>query len=311
MAVLNDRQIILIVDDVPANIKILGQSLREDYDVRIATSGTKAIEIAKSEQKPDLILMDIMMPDLDGYAVLNILKQAPESKDIPVIFITAKASTQDEIKGFENGAVDYITKPFQLPIVKARVNTHLRLKRKSDLLESLASIDGLTEIPNRRAFDEMLDNEWKRAVRERHALGLLMLDVDFFKNYNDHYGHGAGDICLKKIAEALTAALLRPGGFCGRYGGEEFAAILPNTDLESLSKVADRIRATVEAMGLPHEYSDASSMVTVSIGGSVTVPAAEQSPRELLNFADKMLYEAKNSGRNRSVCLPLTSVKQV
>jgi diguanylate cyclase (GGDEF)-like protein len=295
-----DRPRILIVDDVPVNIRMLGEALRKEYDVRVATSGAKALELAGiKEDAPDLILLDVMMPGMDGYDVCRRLKEDPATRGIPVIFITAKGEVQDETLGLDLGAVDYITKPFKLPIVLARVRTHLGLKRKTDLLESLASIDGLTDIPNRRALDQALDQEWRRASRAGAPMAVIILDVDYFKRYNDRFGHAAGDECLRKVARTLTAALLRPADLAARYGGEEFAAVLPETQLEDAGQVAERIRVGVADLALPHPDSEAAPVVTVSLGVAATWPEPNRTLQELVEKADRLLYEAKSSGRNR------------
>lgn len=292
------KQRILIVDDMPTNIKILGEMLRTDYEITVATTGPKALKIAE-EQPLDLILLDIMMPDMDGYAVCRELKTRSRTKNIPVIFITTKNESDDEVKGLELGAVDYITKPFHLPIVKARVRTHLDLKRKYDILEAMVSLDGLTEIPNRRSFDELLQMEWKRNMRGSKPLTLFMMDIDFFKQYNDHYGHTAGDDCLKLVAQALNGTLQRAGDLVARYGGEEFAALLPETDAISARALAERMRESVEALGIPHSTSLVADHVTISLGVVSMIPTSSTSPVTLIDAADAMLYKAKRSGRNR------------
>ena len=193
------KQTVLIVDDAPANIKILGEVFKGSYKVRIATTGPKGLDIAMSPNPPDLILLDIVMPDMDGYEVCRRLKASKRTQNIPVIFITGKSEEADETMGLELGAVDYITKPFSLPIVKARVKTHMELKRHRDILENLSALDGLTGIPNRRRFDEFFEREWLRALREPALLSMIIIDIDFFKAFNDNYGHQAGDevLCRK------------------------------------------------------------------------------------------------------------------
>lgn len=297
----DSRPLILVVDDTPTNIQVLAEVLRTDYRVRVAGSGKAAFDIIAKLGAPDLILLDVMMPDMDGYEVCRRLKEEPNTKNIPVIFVTAKSYVADEEYGLRLGAVDYIGKPFYLPIVMARVRNHISLKMKTDLLESEAMLDGLTNIPNRRRFDEALESEWKRAQRSGIALSLIMLDIDFFKRYNDNYGHGAGDECLKKVAASLVDAIDRPSDLVARYGGEEFVALLPRTDAEGARIIAERIRIKVENMGLPHQYSDVFGNVTVSIGYACVLPSAEASQVELLRLTDERLYEAKGSGRNR-VC---------
>ncbi|WPL18732.1 Bacteriophytochrome cph2 [Thiorhodovibrio winogradskyi] len=289
---------ILIVDDVPANIQLLAEALKSEYRIRVANHGSKALEIARSDQPPDLILLDIMMPGMDGYEVCQKLKSDPATSAIPIVFVTAKTSVDDEAYGLDLGAVDYIPKPFHLPVVRARVKTHINLKLKTDLLEELALIDGLTYIPNRRRFDQLLEQEWLRARREQHWLALVMLDVDHFKAYNDNYGHGAGDDCLREVANAIKNSLQRPGDAIARYGGEEFVLLLPNTDQAGARATAERARAAVFTRNLPHAHSDTADRVTVSLGVAATQPDSNK-PNALLKAADNALYEAKRSGRNR------------
>ena len=197
---------LLIVDDIPWNIQVLAEGLRALCRIRVATSGHKALEIAASDDPPDLMLLDVMMPEMDGFEVCRRLKEQAGTADIPVIFITARGDVEDEARGLNLGAVDYITKPFHLPLVLARVRTHLRLKMKTDSLERLSAVDALTGIGNRRRFDEVLAREWRRGVRLGVPLAAVMMDVDQFKAYNDHLGHGAGDECLVRVALLLPAS---------------------------------------------------------------------------------------------------------
>jgi len=298
----DDRPTILIVDDTPTNIQVLAEALRTDYHVKVATSGQAALAIANHpESRPDLILLDVMMPEMDGYEVCRRLKQDPATQHIPVIFVTARNEFADEEQGLRLGAMDYIVKPFHLAIVKARVQNHVSLKLKTDLLETLALVDGLTGVPNRRRFDETLESEWKRALRDGTPLALIMADIDHFKAYNDNYGHGAGDHCLKAVAKALAHALNRPSDMMARYGGEEFVAVMPDTDGEGARLLAERWCANVAALLLPHRFSNVAEHVTISAGYAALKPTPEQTPRELMEMADQMLYQAKQQGRNR-VC---------
>ncbi len=295
------RSSILIVDDIPANIKVLGESLRADYRIRLATDGEKALKMARSSNPPDLILLDIVMPKMDGYEVCRHLKEDPTTRNIPVIFITAMAEEEDETKGLACGAVDYITKPFSLPIVRARVRTHLELKRHRDTLEALSTLDGLTGIPNRRRFDEVLKVEWLRGQREGAPLSLLMIDIDHFKLYNDNYGHIEGDDCLKRVAAALAGAISRPADFIARFGGEEFAAVLPMTDGLGAATVAAALLDSIRELNLPHAHSPAAPRVTISLGGATMQPSREENPIQLIERADRALYAAKSAGRNRHI----------
>ena len=293
------KQLVLLVDDVPKNLQILGNALKsEDLAVAFATDGKKAIEYIE-KKLPDLILLDIMMPDMDGYEVCKRVKDDPNTMHIPIIFITAMNDADDEYRGFELGGADYITKPFNPKLVQARIESQLRLKRKTDLLEKLSSIDGLTEIPNRRRFDETMTNEWARARRAQTHISLILIDIDFFKQYNDHYGHAAGDKCLQKVAKTLSKSLRRPADFVARYGGEEFVVILPEIDHESARSMAYKLKEIISQLELPHETSKISDHLTISLGLATTIPQQDQSHDILLETADKYLYEAKSSGRNQ------------
>lgn len=291
------RPVVLLVDDEPVNIEVMAGGL-EGYDLVFAGNGAEALERAGAEN-PDLIVLDVMMPGLDGYEVCRRLKADDRLRKTPVIFVTAMNQVADEVRGLELGAVDYLAKPVSLPVMRARVRTHLELKLARDILQSRAWVDGLTGLANRRRFDEFLAQEWRRAIRNQTALALVMLDVDFFKRYNDHYGHLAGDACLRQVAGVLRAATQRPGDLAARYGGEEFVCLLPETDTAGAWLVAERIKADLAALGLPHAQSSISAYVTVSQGLAVARPAATAAATDLVQAADRWLYAAKTAGRNR------------
>jgi diguanylate cyclase (GGDEF)-like protein len=290
---------LLIVDDEPTNARVLANGLKDDYKILLANSGDKAIKLANAALKPDLILLDIVMTGLNGYEVCQRLKNSSATSHIPIIFVSALDDSADEEKGLNLGAVDYISKPFHLPIVKSRIHNHLALKIKTDLLEKMSHMDGLTHVANRRQFDETLARETLRLARSGQSLGLVMLDVDFFKPFNDHYGHGQGDICLQKIAQALQAVIKRPGDLLARYGGEEFVVLLPETDAQGTLKMAEQLRQAVASLQLKHEYSAVAEYVTVSLGGAAAKVDSEQQGIALLKKADDALYQAKERGRNQ------------
>ena len=296
------RHKVLIVDDKPSNIEILNEILASDYHTFFATNGHDAIRIAQKQQ-PDLILLDVMMPEPDGHETCLRLKANPETREIPVIFVTAKTSIEDEEKGLEYGAVDYIGKPISPAIVRLRVKNHLELKVQRDLLQSLSTLDGLTGISNRRAFDDFMDKEWRRGMRLKTPLSMVLVDVDRFKNFNDNYGHTAGDECLKKIAHVLGDQVQRSVDMAARYGGEEFACLLPQTDLQGAIQVARKIRQAVIKLQIPHAFSEAAEFVSVSIGAATVIPEESLNPQELINMSDSAMYEAKKKGRNRVVFL--------
>jgi diguanylate cyclase (GGDEF)-like protein len=307
-----DRQKILIIDDTPTNIQVLSEFLSEEYTVYFAMNGEKGLELAR-DKKPDLILLDIMMPVMDGYQVCQKLKASEETGQIPVIFITAMSSTDEEARGLELGAIDYITKPISLPIVKIRVRNHLKLKRHSDmlellseeltrknrLLEVLARQDGLTGLANRRFFDEALDAEIRRALRSCKPLTLILCDVDFFKSYNDHYGHLAGDDCLRGIGTLLRRLFQRGGDLPARYGGEEFAIILPDTPADQALHMAETLCREMRDMLIPHSFSDVSGYVTLSAGVISSMVSRELNAEWFTGLADEALYRSKEGGRNR------------
>jgi diguanylate cyclase (GGDEF)-like protein len=292
------RQTVLIVDDSQTNVMVLGEALNEEHDLLVATSGREALAMAAAHN-PDLILLDIIMPDMDGYEVCERLKADPATRDIPVIFVTSMSKDEDEERGLEIGGMDYITRPFSIPIIRARVRIHLELKRYRDFLENLVATDGLTGIPNRRQFDEFMVKEWRRAIRNRMPISLILMDIDFFKAYNDHYGHLAGDDCLKRLADELRECVRRPSDLVARYGGEEFACILPETDLEGALLLANTIRNRVKALGIPHTHSEAADHITLSIGVATCTPEEGQSILELISDADDLMYEAKRGGRDQ------------
>ena len=296
------KQTILIVDDEPLNIKVLSQALSPWYRVKAATNGRDAINISSSEDPPDLILLDISMPDMDGYQVCQELKSSHETKDIPIIFLTGKNSTEDEAKGLELGAADYIAKPFSLPIVMARIRNQILLKIKTDMLEKLVSVDSLTEVANRRRFDELLTEELGRSIRSNGFLSVIMIDVDFFKNLNDNYGHAAGDVCLKQVAQSLKNTVRRSADSIARYGGEEFVAILPDITHDDALAVAEKLRENVARLEIRNPtQANKNNSVTVSLGVATVQPLKGFNEDAILKLADKALYEAKQSGRNR-VC---------
>ncbi|MBF8999721.1 diguanylate cyclase domain-containing protein [Vibrio nitrifigilis] len=302
------RPVLLIVDDQPINIRALNEIFKDEFDVVMATSGGQAIEQARAQQ-PDIILLDIVMPEMDGYEVCRLLNQDPLTLDIPIIFVTAETEDNVEAHGFEVGAVDFITKPFNPLIVRARVMTHLTLKLQMDIMRDMVLIDGLTGLANRRRFDQALKGDWNLCQREHKPLALLMVDVDYFKRYNDTYGHIAGDECLKLVGKALQSSVRRTSDICCRYGGEEFCCLLPFTDEEGATICANNILQAVRDLNIEHESSDAAKVVTVSIGQAFVVPSAAITAEQLLLYADQALYVSKQHGRNRTSIFCETETK--
>jgi diguanylate cyclase (GGDEF)-like protein len=275
--------------------------LKKDYAVLEAGNGETALQMA-FEHRPDLILLDVMMPDMDGYQVINRLKNDERTAKIEVIFITGLDSPEEEAHGLQIGASDYICSPFNPEVVRARVALQLRGVQQRRMLESLANIDELTAIPNRRSFDHALRAEMSRAGRSGLPISLAMIDVDHFKQYNDHYGHGMGDRVLQAVAAVLHDGMKRPGDLAARYGGEEFVLVLPDTPLAGACTVAERLRRKIEALCIPHERSPVSSCVTVSMGVTSTTGLYPMTtPDAFMSRADACLYRAKAAGRNRVV----------
>jgi diguanylate cyclase (GGDEF)-like protein len=295
---MESRPRLLIVDDEPINIQTLYEIFRQEYEVFIATNALQGLEICDSNP-PDLILLDIVMPGMNGLEMCRQLKSNQRTQDIPIIFVTAYGNPEEETRGLDAGAVDFIMKPFNCAVVRARVNTHMTMKTQSDLLRSMAFIDGLTGVANRRRFDESLEAEWRQCRRHRFPLALLMIDIDHFKKYNDTYGHLEGDICLQKIASILREQLGRPHDLVARYGGEEFACLLPGVDMEGAMHKAQSILEELHRQAIPHESSETAPFVTISLGVAVSYPGPELLHGRLVAMADAQLYRAKQEGRNR------------
>ena len=302
---------ILIVDDGILNREMLRRILTSEYtdpggvqklscDVAMAESGPEALEKIASDP-PDLILLDIVMPDMSGFDVLSTLKKSEAASSIPVMIITGLNNIEAEEKGFALGAVDYITKPFHESLVRARVKIQLKIIEQLRLIEHLSLVDTLTNITNRRGFDNRMNIEWKRAIREKVPLSILMLDIDHFKKINDTYGHQQGDEVLKVVAYLINSGINRTTDLAARWGGEEFIALLPNTDLPGARSVAESIRARIENFLLMSIDGTVQLNVTISIGVNTIIPSIEDEIMNFIDGADKALYTAKKSGRNR-VC---------
>jgi len=288
---------ILITDDEKFNLDILANILSPIYNILIARNGARALELAK-QNNPDLILLDIIMPDMNGFDVITKLKESDRTVKIPVIFITGLTDPADEEKGFFLGAVDYITKPFNKAIVKARVNTHIQIVDQMRTIEQIGLIDALTKVANRRGFDNRFCADWGRSIREGTPISVMIMDIDKFKNYNDTYGHHEGDNALKAFADTASKTSSRANDFFARWGGEEFIMLLPNTDIYGAAEVAEKLRANIEEMTMQTEDGE-ETKITVSIGVKSIIPAADSIPDDFIKKADQALYRAKESGRNR------------
>jgi diguanylate cyclase (GGDEF)-like protein len=317
---------LLIVEDCTASVAAMREVLsRAGYDDITAVSGLEqalaVLAAAMETDAPvDLVIMGVDLPGLDGIGAILTLKSYRAYEDIPVIAITHRSDEATLDRAFAAGASDYIVKPVSAIELRARVRSALQLRREmvkrmlrerelerlARKLERMSNLDSLTGLANRRCFDDALVKEWVRNGRADAPLGLVMIDIDHFKHYNDALGHVDGDACLRRVAEAIRAVVHRPGDMVARYGGEEFAVILPNTDYAGAMAVADNIHASVARTGIAHPDSAVSCAVTVSIGVASGIPTCLSTPEHLLMAADRALYEAKEAGRNRtrSTCLP-------
>jgi diguanylate cyclase (GGDEF)-like protein len=312
---------ILVVDGAPQDRELMKTILSAEpgWNVVTVQSGAEALR-ALARGRVDLVLADLMAPGLDGLDLCRYIGNCPGLGDIPLVILLAAAERGYLGQVYEAGACDYIMKPMDPVEAVARVRSVLRTKeevnrrkahenqletRNRELqavnheLLQLSLIDAVTGVANRRHFDEMMDRAWRSAARHQFEIALIVMDIDFFKGYNDRWGHPAGDDCLRRVATELAAGLLRPDDFLGRYGGEEFAVILPRTDLPGAAFVADRLRSNVESLGILHPASPAGGYVTISQGLACAVPMPASAPSSLIALADEALYEAKRSGRNK------------
>ncbi len=292
---------ILIVEDGKVSQKVLVDTLQETYNVRVVSTGKEAIQMAK-QFRPHLILLDIILPDTSGFDVLKDLKGTQSTQNIPIIVITGLDNDKDEEKALCLGAVDYVRKPFNKVLVNARVRIHIKIVEQLLTIEKLSFFDALTDLANRRKFDYHMEYEWQRALRKKTTIGLLLMDLDNFKNYNDTYGHRQGDTMLKAVAGILKKTLNRATDLPCRWGGEEFAVLIPETSLEKLSLIAENIRSTIEAMEVTRNDSDGITRITASISAVSAKPYQGEQLEGFIESADRLLYQAKKEGRNR-VCL--------
>jgi diguanylate cyclase (GGDEF)-like protein len=299
---------ILIVDDDPSTILLLGQIVAEEGTVRFATTGAEALRLAQA-LPPDLMLLDAELPDVDGFRVCSELKLDVAFADVPVVFVSSHRDEESELAGLRAGASDFIGKPVNPRLVLERVRAQLRVKRMSDRLRTLANLDPLTGIANRRRWDEALQLEWRRARRSGRALSVGIVDVDHFKTYNDHYGHALGDACLRTVASALESACRRPADLVARCGGEEFALLLPETAQHGAEHVVRRVLGAIDDLDIPHGASPTARVLTVSVGLATYTPASatlnapsslESSSALVTEAADRALYSAKRAGRARA-----------
>jgi diguanylate cyclase (GGDEF)-like protein len=303
--VVPDSASILIADDDPGAVRVLVNLLKDMARIHVTTRGAEAVPLALAI-RPDLILLDIEMPDLDGFAVCQQVRSQPELHDALILFITSHGDAETESRALAAGAIDFIHKPVHADVVRARVRNYLAFKNQRDHLRRLSAVDALTGLANRRSFDATLGQEWARCGRSGEPIALLMCDVDDFKGYNDRYGHPAGDACLRSVAAVLGEFVRRPGDLAARYGGEEFVLLLPGCSAEDARTVAEGVLEALRALHLPHAGSSASPHVSLSIGACALTPgwterggAGGGTPEQLVRDADAALYAAKRGGRNR------------
>lgn len=289
---------ILVVDDEISNIEIMFATLGDYYEISFATSGEQALEIARLAL-PDLVLLDVVMPGMQGFEVCEILKADPLLSDIPVIFTTGLGDTEDEVRGLSIGAIDYVTKPIEPVILRNRVRNHIELKLLRDRLAEMAVTDALTGLHNRRKLDALLRDGVNSLSATRDWLSVVMLDIDYFKQFNDTYGHQSGDGCLRMVASTLNRAVKTVCGYSARYGGEEFACVLPQSNAEQAIELAKEISHQLLQLHIPHEQSQVSDCVTLSIGIATARCEEGLLPEHWTRVADEQLYAAKLSGRNQ------------
>ncbi len=324
---LKEKVNVLIVDDRLENLISL-KALLEDEELNIicANSGQEALSHLLDNDF-SLVLMDVQMPEMDGFETAKLMRGMKKTRNIPIIFVTAISKEEKFIfKGYEVGAIDYIYKPIDSVILKSKIKVFvelykqkklfqlqaIELQRKVDelektkreleevnrVLEHLSSHDGLTGIPNRRSFDEVLNREWKRAIRNEEKISIMLIDIDFFKNFNDIHGHIMGDSALRLVAKTISKSVKRPGDFVARYGGEEFIVILPNTDSNGAFELGELIRKNIEQVGIINEGSKISGVLTISVGIGTDEPNQGSKLEKILEEADFALYESKKNGRN-------------
>jgi diguanylate cyclase (GGDEF)-like protein len=305
-----------MVDDDPAMRMHLRVRLdREGYRIAEAKDGREGLTLCQTHP-PDIILLDAMMPDIDGFEFCAQVQNFTHGQNIPILMITGLDDRTSVDRAFAAGAADYITKPVHWAVLRQRLRrliqqTQLqtKLEAANRELQRLASMDGLTQLANRRRFDEYLQQEWQRMTREQLPLSLILCDIDYFKPYNDTYGHQAGDRCLQQVAHTLQSAVRRPADLIARYGGEELAIILPNTQPAGAAHIAQIICTAIKNLAIPHASSTVHSCITISAGAAGIIPPFDLTPEDLIAAADRALYQAKAEGRDRYCVDPEASLK--
>lgn len=295
------RPRVLIVDDYQGNLDTLTAGLEDVYSITCTPSPKEALVLSKT-QVFDIILSDVLMPEMSGYMLCEAIKKESLNQETPFIFVTALDQTSEESKGLALGAVDYITKPYSLAIVRARIQNHLELYRTRDALKALSLIDSLTGLPNRRHFEQVYSYQWMVAQRHGRPITVALVDIDYFKQYNDGFGHQKGDECLQSVGKALASVCHRSMDFVARYGGEEFVIVLCDTDTAGAVLVGQTLLNSVRQLAIETAPDTPISVVSISIGMASCYPVGTEDPNFLINLADQQLYKAKRSGRDRIAC---------
>ncbi|MBU7583208.1 MAG: PleD family two-component system response regulator [Nostoc sp. TH1S01] len=301
-----NQSLVLIVDDEPFIRTQLRLALdREGYQIAEARNGIEAL-ILFEKLRPQIVLMDAIMPGMDGFECCMQLQSLEQGKYTPVLMITGLEDQESVDHAFDAGAIDYVTKPIHWPVLRQRVKRLIQqsqlqqqLEAANQELQRLVTIDGLTQVASRRKFEEYFSQEWQRMARDQLSLSLILCDVDYFKSYNDTYGHRAGDRCLQKVAQAIKDSVKRPADLVARYGGEEFAVILPKTEIQGAMILADKICSVVRRLAIPHSNSQVSGYVTISAGVATDIPQPGSDFQDMISAADRALYQAKIEGRDR------------
>lgn len=292
------RPRILVADDQVANVHLIHDLFGDMYDIFMATDGEQAVAHSRAVM-PDLILMDVEMPVMDGHEACRLLKAENLTRGIPIIFLATEDDEEIEAMAFELGAVDFLTKPLRKSVVRARVSSHLESKLQTDLLNSIALVDGMTGVANRMRFYEELQRDWLLCARNQQPMSLLMIQVDDFQHYSNHYGRQQGEDCLRQVAEIIYQTLKRPYDLAARYSGEVFACLLPDTDTDGARLLGRKICDEVRAYGIEHTLSHGENVVSVSIGSATTFPSHNEPAQVLLKASERQLYESRRHGRDR------------
>ncbi len=309
-------QILLVEDSPTLRHAMCGFIRSAGHQPLVAHSGEEALQVIE-HTKVDMVIMDVEMPGLNGFETTRLMREWLQDHWIPIIFVTSKTEDSSVEEAIEAGGDDYLLKPVSAIVLRAKIRAMERiasmrnqLRQANAKLQRLSQRDSLTGLYNRRTFNELASNQWALSQRQRSSLSLIMLDIDHFKQYNDHYGHPRGDACLQQVAEAMQGVLQRPTDLLARYGGEEFIALLPDTDISGARKVGENLRNAINSLNLPHALSPTASHLTVSMGIACGDYAANISLESLISLADQLLYHAKSSGRNRicaeSACITKT-----